>query len=77
MRTVQHRIPDANLVKLQASGRACHMLTGDNWTTARIIAARLGIRHVTAEARTAATACRCAEALAVSQPHMPCCSMLA
>jgi cation transport ATPase len=25
------------------------MLTGDNWTTARIIAARLGIRHVTAE----------------------------
>ena len=33
----------------QASGRACHMLTGDNWTTARIIAARLGICSVTAE----------------------------
>jgi len=39
---------------LQASGRACHMLTGDNWTTARIIAARLGIRHVTAEVNAVA-----------------------
>lgn len=27
------------------------MITGDNWVTARMIAHRLGIRHVTAEAR--------------------------
>ena len=35
----------------QASGVACHMITGDNWVTARMIAHRLGIRHVIAEVR--------------------------
>ncbi len=34
---------------LGRAGLACHMLTGDNWVTARVIAAQLGIRHVTAE----------------------------
>jgi len=34
---------------LHGAGVTCHMLTGDNWVTARIIAAQLGIRHVTAE----------------------------
>ncbi len=36
---------------LSAAGVACHMLTGDNWVTARIIAAQLGIRQVIAEVR--------------------------
>lgn len=34
---------------MQARGAACHIITGDNWVTARMIAHRLGIRHVTAE----------------------------
>ncbi|KAK9826100.1 hypothetical protein WJX81_003066 [Elliptochloris bilobata] len=34
---------------LRARGFAVHLVTGDNWTTARIVAARLGIRHVAAE----------------------------
>jgi magnesium-transporting ATPase (P-type) len=37
------------LNSMQARGAACHMITGDNWVTARMIAHRLGIRHVTAE----------------------------
>ena len=40
---------------VQARGVACHMITGDNWVTARMIAHRLGIRHVTAEVRYLAT----------------------
>lgn len=34
---------------LQRAGLACHMLTGDNWTTARTVAAQLGIYNITAE----------------------------
>lgn len=36
----------------QARGSVCHMITGDNWVTARMIANGLGIRHVTAEVRS-------------------------
>ena len=34
---------------LRNMGLQCHMVTGDNWTTARIVAAQLGIIHVMAE----------------------------
>lgn len=34
---------------LQRAGLACHMLTGDNWITARTVAAQLGIYNITAE----------------------------
>jgi Cu+-exporting ATPase len=37
------------------------MLTGDNWATARAVAARLGIRHVSAEVLPAGKAARVAE----------------
>jgi Cu+-exporting ATPase len=30
-------------------GLACHIVTGDNWRTARIVAAQLGIINVQAE----------------------------
>lgn len=34
---------------LQAAGLPCHLLTGDNWVTARVVAAQLDICHVSAE----------------------------
>ncbi|KAL4853273.1 Copper-transporting ATPase HMA5 [Chlorella vulgaris] len=39
----------AVIAALRQMGLACHMVTGDNWTTARTIAARLGIIDVSAE----------------------------
>ncbi|KAL4856926.1 putative copper-transporting ATPase 5 [Chlorella vulgaris] len=39
----------AVIAALRQMGLACHMVTGDNWTTARAIAARLGIIDVSAE----------------------------
>lgn len=41
--------PPARLFLLRRKGLRCHMVTGDNWTTARAIAARLGIADVSAE----------------------------
>ena len=41
---------------LRAQGLQVHMVTGDNWTTARIVAAQLGIIHVMAEVQPAAKA---------------------
>lgn len=34
---------------LRNMGLQCHMVTGDNWRTARIVAAQLGIINVQAE----------------------------
>lgn len=34
---------------LKGMGLQCHLLTGDNWRTARAVAAELGIDHVEAE----------------------------
>ena len=34
---------------LHQAGMACHLVTGDNWRTARSIAEQLGIINVTAE----------------------------
>jgi Cu+-exporting ATPase len=34
---------------LRHMGLACHIVTGDNWRTARIVAAQLGIINVQAE----------------------------
>ena len=34
---------------LRSMGLQCYMVTGDNWTTARIVAAELGIINVMAE----------------------------
>lgn len=39
----------AAVAALQAAGLPCHLLTGDNWVTARVVAAQLDIRHVQAE----------------------------
>lgn len=39
----------AVVAALRRMGLQCHMLTGDNWTTARSIAARVGIDRVSAE----------------------------
>lgn len=36
---------------LEAMGVTCHLLTGDNWRTARAVAADLGILHVEAEVK--------------------------
>jgi Cu+-exporting ATPase len=41
---------------LRAKGLACHMVTGDNWTTARIVAAQLGILNVQADVQPAGKA---------------------
>ena len=41
---------------LRAQGLQVHMVTGDNWTAARIVAAQLGIIHVMAEVQPAAKA---------------------
>ena len=49
------------IAALQARGLHCHMLTGDCWATARAVAARLGIRHVSAEVLPAGKAARVAE----------------
>ena len=38
-----------NLCVLRSMGLQCYMVTGDNWTTARIVAAELGIINVMAE----------------------------
>lgn len=39
----------AAVAALQCAGLPCHLLTGDNWVTARVVAAKLGILHVSAE----------------------------
>ncbi|KAI7843072.1 hypothetical protein COHA_003243 [Chlorella ohadii] len=39
----------AVVAALRRKGLRCHMVTGDNWTTARAIAAKLGITDVSAE----------------------------
>jgi Cu+-exporting ATPase len=39
----------AVVAALRRKGLRCHMVTGDNWTTARAIAAKLGITEVSAE----------------------------
>lgn len=46
---------------LQARGMQCHMITGDNWRTARTIAAQLGIGNVMAEVLPAGKSARVAE----------------
>ena len=41
---------------LRGMGLQCHMVTGDNWTTARIVAAQLGILNVQADVQPAGKA---------------------
>ena len=43
---------------LQARGLHCHMITGDNWRTARSIAAQVGIKNVMAEVLPAGKSAR-------------------
>lgn len=43
------RLMPLPLLGRRARGLSCHLVTGDNWTTARAIAAKLGILDVSAE----------------------------
>ncbi|GAB4822580.1 hypothetical protein N2152v2_009626 [Parachlorella kessleri] len=51
----------AVVAALHRMGLQCHMFTGDNWNTARSIAARVGIDHVVAEVLPAGKAERVKE----------------
>lgn len=59
---------------LHQCGMACHLVTGDNWRTARSIAEQLGIINVTAECLPANKA----EKIKVPHSHalFTCCSLL-
>jgi hypothetical protein len=46
-------MPGCLLWLCRSKGLQCHMVTGDGWTTARAIAARVGIPDVSAEVRIA------------------------
>lgn len=55
--------PEAHgvIAALQSRGVKCHMLTGDNWATARSIARQLGIPNVIAEVLPAGKSARVAQ----------------